>query len=414
MAVAGTGLQAVNVSAAFGSVPTGSSGDPSASSPVPPMPAPLTPDQVAGANNLAAIGSLQSTLLAKYSDTYGGMYNNGDDTFTVLTVGDGSQLIDFVNQDLATMSTPDVPAPTVTYHSVEVPLQRLKDISSQVASDLKSTAPESGGADRFPITGVGVDQKNNNVTVTTSTPSPGLLSYLTTTYGFNNFAVEDLPGQWQAADRASDSPPWNSGDQIQTPANSLGNYKICSSGFGVQNAYGHGLLSAGHCGHFDFYNSGYVGTTGAGAGDPDSQLIYTPGGSSNIFWKQTATREYVAATTAPIAGNSVCLEGYKTQESCGSIVITDYTAPGILGHDINGVPFSYDSHDQFITNNSSVAQGDSGGPVIWPTEYGYIAQGTITAGVIPPSGIEQGPSINTEITTEEFIYGVTVNTYSAP
>ena len=127
--------------------------------------------QLAAAHNLASVSGLRRTLLSDFPSTFGGLYNNGDNTFTVLTVGDGTQVEAFVKQRLGVMTSTQTLAPTVRFASTAVPLHILMNAAQEVGDAMSSLHAQG-----FPVHGVGIDDRSNSVVVLTSTSVPRLKS----------------------------------------------------------------------------------------------------------------------------------------------------------------------------------------------------------------------------------------------
>lgn len=219
-------------------------------------------------------------------------------------------------------------------------------------------------------------------------------------------------------DRFTDVPPWNGGDQIvrQIP----GGVTYCTTGFGAHDSSGHEyMLTAGHCADnqtgngYKWYNTRYTNpdfSNGRFVGYPDSnaggigidvERIPTP--SSDLFWMNANQRQYVANDTAPMVGQNVCLEGSITEGSCGEV-----TATNVSRNFDNGSTYNY----LFYVTNGIAQPGDSGGPIVWPTIYGYIAVGTISG--VTSQGGTTVIGIGTGIGNSEYIMGATVNSVVKP
>lgn len=234
-------------------------------------------------------------------------------------------------------------------------------------------------------------------------------------YGTESFEYVQSTAGGTATDRYSDVPPWNGGDQILKPVGS-NNYTVCTSGFGAHDTPGNTyMLTAGHCtsggtgSNYKWFNTHTYApqyTPDRFMGEPDAQAFTygydverLPTSSSNLFWKESATREYVADDAAPAVGDNVCLEGSQGLERCSTIGAVDKCLyfPE-LGVTLNGL---------FYTPNAASIKGNSGGPVVWPTDYGYMAVGTIT-------GNNGSTGVSTSIIDDEFFMGARVNSLVAP
>lgn len=362
-----------------------------------PLPSvPPSPSEQAALNNLIAVTQLRTTLLTSYPANFGGFYNNGDNSFTVLTVGDPSAVESFVGSYLGSLTGP---VPKVSFADGTQTLQSLNKIASGIVSD--SASWEAQG---IPVIGAGVDDTRNAVLVALSGPFPSGTSLSTIAAKYNvpaDALISTVMPHVAPLDRDSDTPPWNAGDQIVNPPGGG-----CTTGFGIHTSSAHYILSAGHCGNYKWYNTNYfapvynnpIGTTAIASSTPlDVQSINTPGGSSDLFWKETSTREYVSGNIGPTSGNEVCDEGSFGFESCGTITGVNVTLYGV--------------EDIFIVQGANPVHGDSGGPIVWLTGFGYLAQGTIDLDA--SNGF--GPAVGGEnIEAELYVLGAAVNTPSNP
>lgn len=364
------------------------------SAPLPPVPP--SPSQQAALNNLIGVTQLRTTLLSGFPSSFGGFFDNGDNSFTVLTVGDPSAIESFVGSYLGSLTGP---VPKVSFAASAQTLQSLETAAAGISSDTASWEAQG-----IPVIGAGVDDTRNAVLVALSGPLPSGKSLATIAAKYNVSAdalISTVMPHVVPLDRNSDTAPWNAGDQI---VNSAGDG--CTTGFGIHTSSAHYILSAGHCGNYKWYNTNYyapvynnpIGTTAVDSSTPlDVQSINTPGGSSDLFWKQTSTREYVSGNVGPTSGSSVCDEGSFGFESCGTITGVNVTLYGV--------------EDIFIVQGANPVHGDSGGPIVWPTGFGYLAQGTIDLDATNGSG----PAVGGEnIEAELYVLGAAVNTPSNP
>jgi hypothetical protein len=156
--------------------------------------------QHAAAHNLASVSGLRRTLLSDFPSTFGGLYNNGDNTFTVLTVGDGTEVEAFVKQRLGVMTSSQTLAPIVRFASTAVPLQTLTNVAQEVASSMPLLHTLG-----FPVHGVGIDDRSNSVVVFISTSVPLLESYLVSHFCFSSFRIVVRPMPQASAGGAKQS-----------------------------------------------------------------------------------------------------------------------------------------------------------------------------------------------------------------
>jgi hypothetical protein len=93
-----------------------------------------------GLEMLKAIRSLSTVLVDRFPESFGGIYNRGDNqTFIVLTVGEDRELRAFVATHLREATTGD-PAllaqlPTVRFRSVARTFRSLRDLSARIMAE---------------------------------------------------------------------------------------------------------------------------------------------------------------------------------------------------------------------------------------------------------------------------------------
>jgi hypothetical protein len=227
--------------------------------------------------------------------------------------------------------------------------------------------------------------------------------------------VNDPPNNYVLdANREDDSTPWNGGDNITdcpTSGSSTCNGD-CTSGFGVTNGTYDYLITASHCYsyHEEIYNGfslangsgnlacdtadgsgcadmGLVSSTGGGYGGTDSEIIKTPGGSSDLVWTGVIGHAVRAAIYDQAGGSTindyVCNEGAYTTEECG-LKITDKGGSGNnLCKTVESFYFCHlvEAVATPGTTEHDIASGvgDSGGSVIWANNGTWYGVGTVTA-----------------------------------
>ncbi len=367
------------------------------------------------ATALADVAGWRAKLLAQFPDSFGGMYNRGDNSYVVLAVGDGTGITQWVKQQATSMTVDNLPVPSVSIGQSPISLATLQAYASKI------TAAIPVGTDGLHLGGAGVDEKSSQVVVyTVGTPTTDVAPKLAARFGGPASLYKVLPLTHPGPlDRVADSPPWNAGDVIW---DATGAGVGCTTGFGVHNASGHYLLTAGHCGNRTWKNtfpSSIVGSSipstiqapSVGHNDWDMQLINANGGSSDLFWKETATREYVASAASPIYGDPVCGEGAFGLESCGTI--SNPNTSLCLQVD----PFTGTCDvvllSAFVVQGETPTHGDSGGPMVQVANapYSYVAKGTIDADASNGgSNAVAGEAINAEL----YLEGVQINTPSNP
>jgi hypothetical protein len=365
-----------------------------------------TDSDVATAQAFAAVSRLRDSLRSAFPDDFAGLYNSGSyqhDAFTVLvTTGhDPAPIQQYVNTFLDSVPQ-NAQRPPIGYSEGPVSLNDLFSLRNRIVADTGSWKEK--GLD---IEMVGIDDLHNSVVVTMSQAVANAQDSLAAAYDSPSISVvvHDLS---LFVDRFNDVPAWNGGDALVRASNGFG----CTSGFGMHNGSTHYVTTAGHCGSptgiDGWYNTTFsspsftpsrrVGSTdlnSIGSGI-DAQRIVAP--SSNIFFKQTSTKEFVSAAANPIVGNQVCDEGAKFFEKCGPVSSVNNTTT------IEGVPLIA----LFVVDQDpACAAGDSGAPMIWP-QSGYTAQGLVTGG--------DGSSvcIGTQINEAQFAMAASVNTVSNP
>ncbi len=255
------------------------------------------------------------------------------------------------------------------------------------------------------VFGVGLDEANNRVLLD-SDGSPVADTEVAKAESEYGGMIETRQEQVPTVrdGRFSDSLPWNGGDEIVGKGSGIG----CSTGFGVHSTSSghHYILTAGHCGTDYWYNEQFsppgppntfplawlIGPTLNGSrvfapgntratASVDSQLIDPGSGSSScISWGAFSipgnpfVRYYVNGYNDPGSGDSVLLEGSYSLEKPTTVVAAPVT---FAEHEPGGPDYWVKNGIQTV---QSPASGDSGGPIVEPSIYGYLAAGMITAG----------------------------------
>jgi hypothetical protein len=379
------------------SADTGNSTDPS--NPYAPHKEPLTDAQIGtaeakeGAALLQTVSSLGPALTERFPGAYAGISSTTDNEYTIHVVGDQDGIRQYVRQQLAAVSTGIVPLPTVDFEGAEVPEIRLTQLRDSVVKDLPYWK-ERG----TPVHTGGLDARRNALVLTFFGPVSGETRALfAERYGLSDDFVAGGHIVYQSIDggtshytsRAADTAPWNAGDVL------TGTSHQCTSGFGAHTGNGGQLLLfAGHCsftqGNSDTWknNGVVVGTDGLnffGVSGFDASVI--PTSSSHIFWKGAGTRKPVSNFITPTVGQGVCNEGAFGLENCGTIGGTDlFYSDGV-----------YTSFGEYVYAGF-VAQGDSGGPSVVPSGFGYLGAGIISADDTLPNGLQ-------------FVYDTSINVF---
>ncbi len=185
--------------------------------------------------------------------------------------------------------------------------------------------------------------------------------------------------------RYDDIPPFYGGAMI----NSVEGLR-CTSGFAVRVGTSRYLLTAGHCGYpgqtwSNANNTRSIGTVSLEDVGQDLMLIRADSGGRIFTGSGTAdnTASPVIGWAGVFTGEELCSSGARTTWLCGHVVKdagnTSYcdTDPFgtrecysglILSEQEGGIPVAQ--------------EGDSGGPVVLPTDNGVIAKGTISASAV--------------------------------
>jgi hypothetical protein len=283
----------------------------------------------------------------------------------------------------------------LSYVNTGVSLWHLYDLKAAI---LDNPALTSAGVD-----GAGLDIEHGRLVVMSRTESGA--SAVEADYGSSVKVLVDS-GSGLFSSRYGDSAPFNGGDQIVTPS---GGETTCTSGFGMQDTttgqkY---LLTAGHCGSATWYNtrtdspvydsSTLIGSTLRGSvvtSVIDAQLISTS--ASCISWGGKSTkpsndvRTFITGYFDPPQGARIQTEGSVSTQQTGTVAYYD-TSISTGGENLQDL--------DLITPMGTF--GDSGGPMIYPTEFGPLAGGTIVGWY--ESG-NQGWGIIQLIDSEVFTY----------
>jgi hypothetical protein len=324
------------------------------------------------------LSELQGSLMSKYPNSFGGIYVNKLGEFVVATAGPSTASL---RQSAAAGFTsaarmfgaadgPVLPI-HVSFVNTGMSLRRLYDLKAAI---LDNPALRSDGVD-----GAGLDIEHGRLVVMSRTRAGA--TAVRADYGPVVKVLVDS-GTELYADRYNDSAPFNSGDQIVTPSDGE---TTCTSGFGMEDTATGAtyLLTAGHCGSATWYNtrtdnpvynsSTIVGTTVRGSvvtSVIDAQLIAT--NASCISWGGASTRGsnsqriYVTGYFDPPQGAEIETEGSVSTQETGTVAYYD-TSISTGGENLQDL--------DLITPMGIF--GDSGGPMIYPTEYGPLAGGTI-------------------------------------
>ncbi len=369
VAVIGAPASQSSASTGAGSAPSYDLGSGTSDATLPPQPSKEDLEAVVG---LASLDSLRSSLLETYPDEFGGLFNNEDDSFTVLVTENSNSVRDFSADFQRTMAPES--RTELRYSAASHTLRELYDLRDAILDRLGEWTDDGAWT-------VGIDESHNATVVLVDRPVAGLKDELSKEFDTDAIDVR-VVGQPKDVGRYDDVAPWNAGNQLVNSQTGGG----CTSGFGVHNSAGTFGTTAGHCGianlSYAFYNTRYTNpsyTLSRLVGQTMFNDWYGPsprvdvqsisGSTSKLFWKgggDSATRQWVAGVANPSSNNAVCVEGSFGFERCGTVTVTDFpSTDGAIG--------------VFLVSGAACIGGDSGAPMIWPTGYGYIAQGIAKA-----------------------------------
>jgi hypothetical protein len=163
--------------------------------------------------------------------------------------------------------------------------------------------------------------------------------------------------------------------------------ETCSAGFGIYflSTGNDGVLTAGHCtwdNWYDNYTGNSIGRTVNLSYSYDAQVISAY--SLAEVWlgsDWTNNNGQYANPVVGVAGNSVgdwiCMSGAVTGYVCDTQVYQLHYNSSLNGHTASELVLA---RDRSCCNTQIVAQGDSGGPVLFPQSDGtIIAKGSISA-----------------------------------
>lgn len=315
--------------------------------------------------------------MSRYPTSFGGIYINKAGQLVVATAGSRNSALQqaakagfaATAQARSTTDRPILPI-QVSFVNTGASLQHLYDLKAAI---LDNPALVADGVD-----GAGLDIEHGRVVVMSRTALGA--SAVEADYGAAVKVLVDS-GSGLFADRFADTPAFNAGDQIVTPSDGE---TTCTSGFGMQDTstgqtY---LLTAGHCGTATWYstrssNPVYDGGTLIGTTMPgsdftsviDSQLISTD--ASCISWGGTSSkpsndeRIYITGYANPPQGAEIETEGSVSLSQTGTVSY----------YDVSKVIGGESLQDLDLVTAVGI-NGDSGGPMIYPTIYGPLAGGT--------------------------------------
>jgi hypothetical protein len=371
---------------------------------------------------------MRFSLLAAYPDSFGGMYQDASGGMTVVEVGANpsfeSAARSRFSTALASYGVATSAAPALAFVRGTHNFKQILGVRDAIAADWAQVEPTG-------IFAVGLNDQAGRVVLTeTGSPSASAeVSALESEYGAGLFSVSvEPPLKGDDATRYADAAPWNGGDEIVHPTNDPNKPEFCSSGFGLHDVttgteY---LLSAGHCDESTWWNTQHqapvygssndIGSTVSGTkivSGADLQLISPIGGSSCISWGDTSTdpnhvvRYYITGYANPPMSAKVLQEGALGFEHQETVTSYDTTASYSTTYDGEVTVQGADLTNYGATN------GDSGGPIVYPSIYGYLAGGVILASDAAGSGhitAFQLIDVPIYIYSGQFGHSITVNT----
>jgi hypothetical protein len=384
-----------------------------------PLPAP-------GAEVFDLVSDLKLHLAATYPDSFAGVYfapaYEADDKPPSLHIAfaEKAPVTEDDITDWYRKYTPNFDAiPQVSVDQVDYSLHQLNDLATTINQDLSTL----DSADIGPSIAY-VSEIRNRVTVTINAEPSERDARLLGRYPAQMIEVSHMVVH--AMGRTNDSAPWNGANKMVGPNYGVSS-QICTVGFGAHIDVSGGsrfLLSAGHCGDRDWYNTDTVtGDFSYARWLGHSAAVYTPiqsgrdnqkilAYSSRLFWKGAngaETRQYVASSAWSAEGTLVCHEGAMSGEQCG--VVTASNLPAYI--------FA-DEQSGWLTNgikivNCPAQDGDSGAPVVWPTAVGYVGVGILVGAGFELIGGQSVPvCVAQEIKSVEAQQGVVLNSLINP
>lgn len=381
----------------------------------------------ASSDALKEWGELPTSLASSFPEGFGGVYHDKDGSIVVKLTGspEAASVRTKAQSAQERVERTNGAAARIRFEPAAYPFRELARVQGELSAEL----PDDGPLRRAGASGVGLDSRDGSVVVFASAQSADAVK--------SDLAGRGLPVQYRVevsategsrkiAGRYADSPPYNGGNNIGTYYGGQF-HEWCTSGFGMHNATGHYLLTAGHCGSVSgshWYNTNfgnpqpdrYVGQTAYVVyqqGGADTQIIHAS--SSPLVWKGPfdGTRVSISGAYDAVTGAPACSEGATLAafggENCTLVGVTNatfcYPVDGVCTSglfSLEAVPF------QPMT-------GDSGCPVIMPSSYGYFALGTCDGF---QTYVVQGASYTrlwaTHVQVPMFIWGLSVNTPMNP
>jgi hypothetical protein len=382
-------------------------------------------NELDGAPNASTAGGdplaqFQATLIQEFPNSYGGLVQNPDRTYTIMVVGNdhdlestAQTLFDALPSEFGTT----VPAEDLqlAFHFAAYSAATLYAIKQQIDGQISQTRATSAAG----VYGTALDTWDSQVVVYSDVASPSNITteQLTADYGSAVKLIVQPETSGQLLDRTNDLPPWSSGDYI-VPQDNMGH---CTLGWGVHSTSTnqHFSLTAGHCivefgptwfnttdGEFNKYT--LIGTQdGVSTQGLDTAII--PDSSYYTMWQgliNSATMTTITGYADPPQGAWVCNEGSVSGQNCGYVKYTGGSEP--VGNE--------QLQNEIVIDGTLNAEGgDSGGPLLYPSIFGPLAGGT-EVGFSNTTGNNVFMEIDAILYawSANFGQGIVVNTNAAP
>jgi len=356
-------------------------------------PAPLTisgpvMDAAAASGLVDPLEKLRYKLLRDFPETFGGIYQANDGGFDVVEVGTNAAFVSETTSGFSNFAQSMANGSSITPTLHVVPGVRAY---SQLVSTRNAITANWASAVSAGVYSVGFNDQSGTLVLgeTGSQSATAYVSALQSKYGKDMFTLLAGPAPKPEYGRYTDALPWFGGDQMVDFNGNLALHS-CTSGFGMMNT-GTGntfILTAGHCDDAEWYNEKFNPPPAPIAsqimGHTISSSVYTSGEDIGlidalpwcIVWGGQSTNNsnlvdrYITNYLNPPLNANVLLDGSNSPFEHSATVTSYNTQFTENGHTINGVDIA----------NGATSLGDSGGPVEYPSQFGYLAGGSILAG----------------------------------
>jgi hypothetical protein len=345
------------------------------------------------------LGTFEATLESDFPNSFAGLFQTPAGDYDVVVVGSAPHLESTAEalyaQIPAQFGNSSVSPPALVFSSGLRTLAQLYAIRSAVISEASPTISNATASTLQGIYAAGIDVADNQVRVESTVPADSPLtasgepaSDLGVAESEFGVALNIVVGTVPTSDnRIADSSPFKGGDELLAN-NGNGTWTVCTLGFGVvfTDSGSTGGLSAGHCGDNDWYNGNYnapnenifVGSTIAlSTQTADTQMIGFGGSFSDQIWAGPIGSPHLDTIDGwadPIEGADVDAEGSIAGERPGVVVATDV--------DWTSCPPQGGTCEQLedgVEETNTLDAGDSGGPLLYPSDFGYLAGGDLVS-----------------------------------